>query len=76
MKRICIYLIYDKQNIVDDYIGYILRELNSCVDCLITVCNMPELICGKDILKENSDIIFFGKILVLMQVDLKKFFVV
>lgn len=59
MKRICIYLIYDKQNIVDDYIGYILRELNSCVDCLITVCNMPELICGKDILKENSDIIFF-----------------
>lgn len=59
MKRLCIYLIYDKQNIVDKYIGYILRELKSCMDYLIVVCNMKGNVYGADILEKNSNIVFY-----------------
>lgn len=30
MKSICIYLTYDKDMIVDRYIGYMLKELKTC----------------------------------------------
>lgn len=59
MKRICIYLTYDKQKIVDRYIGYMLKELRSCVDCLVVVCNQTEIIRGKDILETYTDSIFY-----------------
>lgn len=59
MKRLCIYLTYDKQKIVDKYIGYMLCELRSCIDYLIVVCNMTEIISGTDILEEYSDEIFY-----------------
>ena len=41
MKRLCIYLTYDKQKVIDQYIGYILKELKTCTDYLAVVCNMP-----------------------------------
>lgn len=59
MKRICIYLIYDKQKIVDQYIGYMLKELKSCTDYLVIVCNVPEIVCGKEILETYADDIFY-----------------
>ena len=37
--RIAIYLIYDKDGIVDDYIIYYLKELKKVVSRVITVCN-------------------------------------
>lgn len=61
MKRICIYLTYDKQKIVDRYIGYMLKELRTCADYLAVICNEDEVIRGKDILKRYADIIFYRK---------------
>lgn len=58
-KRICIYLTYDKQNIIDRYIGYMLKELKSCVDYLVVVCNETEIIRGNEILVEYADEVFF-----------------
>lgn len=59
MKRICIYLTYDQQKVVDRYIGYMLKELKTCVDYLAVVCNETEVIRGKEILEEYADEIFY-----------------
>ena len=59
MKRICVYLTYDKQKIVDKYIGYMLKELKTCVDFLAVICNEKQVIRGKDILEQYADIIFY-----------------
>ena len=59
MKRLCIYLTYDKQKIIDKYIGYMLRELKTCVDYLVVVCNEEEILSGLNILKEFADEIFY-----------------
>lgn len=59
MKRLCIYLTYDKQKIVDKYIGYMLKELKTCVDHLAVVCNEPYVALGTDILEEFADAIFY-----------------
>lgn len=61
MKRICIYLTYDPQKIVDRYVGYMLKELKSCVDYLVVVCNETEIVKGKEILEQYSDEIFYRK---------------
>lgn len=61
MKRICIYLTYDKNNIVDEYIGYMLGELRNCVDCLIVVCNETEIKRGKALIEAYADEIFYRK---------------
>lgn len=59
MKRLGIYLIYDKQKIIDSYIGYMLGELKSCVDHLVAVCNMPDIDRGLEILERYADEIFY-----------------
>ncbi|MDE6435779.1 MAG: rhamnan synthesis F family protein [Lachnospiraceae bacterium] len=61
MKRLCIYLTYDKQNIVDRYIGCMLKELGTCVDYIAVVCNETEIAGGLDILEEYADEIFYRK---------------
>lgn len=38
-KRCAIYLIYDEQGVVDDYIIYYLMELKKVVDRIVVVCN-------------------------------------
>jgi len=55
MKRLCLYLTYDKQNIVDRYIGYMLKELRTCVDTIVTICNEKEISKGQDILEAYAD---------------------
>ncbi|GFI46431.1 hypothetical protein IMSAGC019_01745 [Lachnospiraceae bacterium] len=60
MKRICIYVTYDKYNVVDHYIGYMLGELRTCCEYLAVVCNNDvKLINGSDILKQYADDIFY-----------------
>ena len=59
MKRLCIYLVYDKQKIIDRYIGYMLKELKICSDYLTVVCNMSEVLFGIEIIEEYADAIFF-----------------
>lgn len=59
MRRICIYLTYDRQKTVDRYIGYMLKELKSCADCLVVVCNGTEVVRGMEILEEYADRIFY-----------------
>ncbi|MBH5319147.1 rhamnan synthesis F family protein [Paenibacillus sp. GSMTC-2017] len=39
MKRLGIFLFYDKDGIVDDYIPYMLEDLNKNIDKLVIVCN-------------------------------------
>lgn len=59
MRRLCIYLTYDRHNIVDQYIGYMLKELKTCSNYLVVVCNEREIVRGMDILEEYADEIFF-----------------
>lgn len=39
MMRLCIYVIYDRENIIDRYITYMLKELKSCCTYVLIVCN-------------------------------------
>lgn len=59
MKRLGIYLTYDRQGIVDAYIGYMLRELKTCVEYLVVICNGRNVIRGKDILENYADQIVY-----------------
>ncbi len=59
MKRLCVYLIFDKKGIIDQYIEYMLKELKSCVHYIVVVCNMMEIFRGSDILTKYADIIFY-----------------
>lgn len=59
MKRICIYLTFDSQKIVDRYIGYMLKELKTCVDYLAVVCNEDNVVQGKNVLEQYANVIFY-----------------
>lgn len=59
MRRLGIYLTYDRQGIVDAYIGYMLKELKTCVEYLVVVCNGKNVVQGKDILENNADEIIY-----------------
>ena len=59
MKRLGIYVIYDCENIVDDYIGYMLQELRKVVDCLVVVCNFKEIRSGIQNINDYADRIYY-----------------
>lgn len=59
MKRLGIYLVYDNENIINPYIGYMLKELKTCLTHLVVVCNMGKVDHGKEILEQYGDEIFF-----------------
>lgn len=59
MKRLGIFLTYDKENIIDAYIGYMLKELKTVVSHLVVVCNMLEIQCGQEYIEEYADEIVF-----------------
>lgn len=59
MKRLGIYLVYDRQKIVDRYIGYFLKELRTCVDTLVVVCNMAAIVSGEENITAYADQVFF-----------------
>ena len=39
IKRLVVYFFYDKDGIVDDYIPYMLNDLNKSISELLVVCN-------------------------------------
>lgn len=59
MKRLGIYLTYDRQGIVDAYIGHMLKELKTCVEYLVVVCNEKNVVSGKDILENYANEIIY-----------------
>ena len=59
MKRLGIYVIYDCENIVDDYIGYMLQELRKVVDCLVVVCNFKEIRKGIQNINVYADRVYY-----------------
>lgn len=59
MKRLLLYLTYDKQNIIDDYIGYFLGSIRPLTDTIVAVCNMPRIERGFSNLSDYADDIFY-----------------
>lgn len=47
MKRLCIYLIYDNEGIIDRYIIYMLKQLRKCSTYIMVVCNMEKIKRGR-----------------------------
>ena len=41
-------MVYDKDNIIDRYVGYFLNQLKSCVDEIYVVVNSKEIIRGME----------------------------
>jgi rhamnosyltransferase len=50
---------FDKQNIVDAYIGYMLSEIKKNVDYLVVVCNETSVVKGLEYLTDYADKVFF-----------------
>lgn len=61
MFRLCIFVTYDSQNTVDNYIGFLLCELRKWVDSLIVVCNYEYIAQGIHNLSPYADKIFYRK---------------
>lgn len=58
-SRLCIYLTFDKQKIVDAYIGYMLKQLKTCCDCVVVICNEEYVQHGTEYLEKYGDKIFY-----------------
>ncbi len=59
MKRLGIYVTYDPENKVDDYIDYMLRELRIVVDCLVVVCNYAYIAKGIENIHPYADKVYY-----------------
>lgn len=59
MKRLGVYVMYDFENVADDYIGYMLQELRKVVDYLVVVCNCRLLKRGIGNIKPYADKIYY-----------------
>lgn len=59
MKRLCIYVTYDRENIVDDYIGYILKALRRVADRVVVVCNYGHIAQGMENIQPYADTILY-----------------
>lgn len=61
MKRICVFVTYDDENVVDDYIGYLLNQLCKVVDKLIVICNYDYIDSGIENVQPYADKILYRK---------------
>lgn len=59
MRRLLIYLIYDQQNIIDEYIGYFLECMKCITDTIVAICNMPYIEKGVQNISDYADKIFY-----------------
>lgn len=59
MKRLCIYVTYDRENTVDDDIGYMLGQLRGVSDRLIVVCNNGHIDKGMENIQPYADAILY-----------------
>lgn len=60
-KRIGVFVFYDKDGIVDDYVIYLLRDLSQVLDRLVIVCNGKLSSDGRDKLETVSSDVFVRK---------------
>lgn len=60
-KRLCIYVTYDSENVIDDFIGYMLQEIKKVCVSLVVVCNSECILQGMSNLQKYADKIFFRK---------------
>ncbi len=61
MKRLVIYLTYSSQNVVEEYVGYMLKELKKISTTLIVVCNEESVVSGEEYLRKYADKYYFRK---------------
>lgn len=59
MKRLCIYVTYDYESIVDDDIGYMLKELRCMSDRVVVVCNYGHIAQGMENIQPYADMILY-----------------
>lgn len=57
MTRLCIFVVYDPEKQIDAYVGFLLRNLRSVSDRVITVCNFDKVSKGIEHL-EGSEIYY------------------
>lgn len=58
MNRLCIYVTYNREHKIKEYIGYMLKSLRDCVTSLYVVCNYPEILDGYDYIRPYADAVF------------------
>lgn len=58
-QRLCIYVTYNKEYKVKEYMGYMLKSLRECVTSLYVVCNYPEIMDGYEYIRSYADAVFY-----------------
>lgn len=58
MRRCAIYVIYDKDAIIDRYVGYFIKQLKTCVQDIYIVINFEHIKKGKHYLEGVTDIFY------------------
>lgn len=59
IKRLCIYVIYDKQKKINKYIEPVLRELKRFVTDIVIVCNFDKIAEGEEYILSYASEIYF-----------------
>lgn len=59
MNRLCIYVTYNKENKIKEYMGWMLKALRKYTTTLYVVCNYPEISQGLEYIKPYADNIFY-----------------
>lgn len=59
MNRLCIYVTYNKENKIKDYVGHMLKALRGCSTALYVVCNYSKILDGLEYIEPYADDIFF-----------------
>lgn len=57
-KRLCIYVTYNKEHKVKEYMGYMLKAIRKSVTSLYVVCNYPEIVDGYEYIRPYTDAVF------------------
>ncbi len=58
-KRLCIYMTYNKENKIEEYIGYMLKALRGYTTTLYVVCNFPVILSGLEYIEPYIDKIYY-----------------
>ncbi|MCU6791774.1 rhamnan synthesis F family protein [Paenibacillus sp. WQ 127069] len=58
MKRVAVFLFYDKDGIVDDYITFLLEDIKKNVDRLVVVCNGKLTVEGREKFNKLTEEVF------------------
>lgn len=59
MKRLCIYVTYNRENKIREYMGYVLKGFRNYVTTLYVACNYPKILDGEEYIKPYADDIFY-----------------